>query len=240
MGNLLVGILFIIGGLSGEFVLIGTNSGGLLAVLGFGLVIKGIYDMTRDKQEEEAATSSTALARFKDDTQFEEITSQVPFDETQAQTLELEAESLEEAHRMLNAQLPGEMQIFSKQIVADGKPRTLEAVGDTAEAAFAEARSKIPEGAKILDQKVLSAAEDKITVEADDEESARMQVETRRPQSVVINVRILSPAQKGALGFGAKAGQYEVAFAQPAVVALTYKTKAKLSVKYGKPAAVSN
>ena len=87
---------------------------------------------------------------------------------------------------------------------------------------------------------MLSAAEDKITAEADDEESARMQVETRRPQSVVINVRILSPAQKGALGFGAKDGQYEVAFAQPAVVALTYKTKAKLSAKYGKPAAVSN
>lgn len=243
MGNLLVGIFFIIGGLSGKFVLIGTNSGGLLAVLGFGLVIKGIYDMTRDKQEEEAASSSTALARFKDDTQFEELTSQVPFDETQAQTLELEAESLEEAHQMLNAQLPGGMQIFSKRIVADGKPRTLEAVGDTAEAAFAEARSKIPGEAEILDQKVLTAAEDKVTrvtVEAEDENSARLQMQIRRPQNAVKNVRLLSPAKKGALGFGAKAGQYEVELAQPAVVALTYKTKAKISVKYGKPAADSN
>ena len=43
MLNIILGILFIIGGLSGELVFIGTNSGTLLAVVGVILVIWGAY-----------------------------------------------------------------------------------------------------------------------------------------------------------------------------------------------------
>jgi hypothetical protein len=45
VGNIIVGIVFIIGGLSGQLVLIGTNSGGLLAAAGVGLIIWGIIKM---------------------------------------------------------------------------------------------------------------------------------------------------------------------------------------------------
>jgi len=45
MGNVFIGIFFIIGGLSGEFVLRGTNSSALLVVVGIGLVIWGIYKL---------------------------------------------------------------------------------------------------------------------------------------------------------------------------------------------------
>jgi hypothetical protein len=45
MLNIILGILFIIGGLSGKLVFIGTNSGVLLAVVGFILVIWGAYRM---------------------------------------------------------------------------------------------------------------------------------------------------------------------------------------------------
>lgn len=46
IGNIIIGIVFIIGGLSGQLVLIGTNSGGLLAGLGVGLIIWGIIKMS--------------------------------------------------------------------------------------------------------------------------------------------------------------------------------------------------
>jgi hypothetical protein len=45
IGNIIIGIVFIIGGLSGQLVLIGTNSGPLLAVVGVGLIIFGIFKM---------------------------------------------------------------------------------------------------------------------------------------------------------------------------------------------------
>jgi hypothetical protein len=47
MGKIIIGILFIIGGLSGEFVLRGTNSGGALAVLGVILIILGFVQISK-------------------------------------------------------------------------------------------------------------------------------------------------------------------------------------------------
>jgi len=45
IGNIIIGIVFIIGGLSGQLVLIGTNSGELLAVVGGGLIVWGVIKM---------------------------------------------------------------------------------------------------------------------------------------------------------------------------------------------------
>jgi hypothetical protein len=50
MLNILIGIVFIIGGLSGNLVFIGTNSGLLLAGVGFILVIWGGYRMFARKK----------------------------------------------------------------------------------------------------------------------------------------------------------------------------------------------
>jgi hypothetical protein len=49
MLNILIGIIFIIGGLSGGLVLIGTDSGIALAGVGVLLVIWGIYSMARKR-----------------------------------------------------------------------------------------------------------------------------------------------------------------------------------------------
>lgn len=45
--NIIIGIVFIIGGLTGNLVLIGTHSGAALAAVGGGLVLLGIYRMSR-------------------------------------------------------------------------------------------------------------------------------------------------------------------------------------------------
>jgi predicted phage tail protein len=50
MIKIIIGVVFIIGGLSGNLVLIGTNSGGALAALGAVMVVWGIVNMVRRKQ----------------------------------------------------------------------------------------------------------------------------------------------------------------------------------------------
>jgi hypothetical protein len=51
MWNILIGILFIIGGLSGQFALRGTDSSGGLAVVGVLLLIWGIFQVVRRRSE---------------------------------------------------------------------------------------------------------------------------------------------------------------------------------------------
>lgn len=50
MISIIIGIIMIIGGLSGKLVLIGTNSGVALAVLGAVLVVWGIIKTVRRRQ----------------------------------------------------------------------------------------------------------------------------------------------------------------------------------------------
>ena len=50
MIKIIIGIIFIIGGLSGKLVLIGTNSGVALAGFGAVLVVWGIVRMVRRRQ----------------------------------------------------------------------------------------------------------------------------------------------------------------------------------------------
>jgi len=49
MWNIIIGVAFVIGGLSGNMVLRGTNSSGGLIVVGIGLVIWGVFQMSRNK-----------------------------------------------------------------------------------------------------------------------------------------------------------------------------------------------
>ncbi len=50
MSKVIIGIIMIIGGLSGKLVLVGTHSGTALAALGAALVVWGIVQLTRSKQ----------------------------------------------------------------------------------------------------------------------------------------------------------------------------------------------
>jgi uncharacterized membrane protein HdeD (DUF308 family) len=50
MLNIILGIIFIIGGLSGQLVFIGTSSSALIVAVGFVLVIWGAYRMYQRRQ----------------------------------------------------------------------------------------------------------------------------------------------------------------------------------------------
>jgi hypothetical protein len=47
--NIIIGLVFIVGGLSGQLSLRGTQSGPLLAVVGVGLVGLGIYRLAKKR-----------------------------------------------------------------------------------------------------------------------------------------------------------------------------------------------
>jgi len=47
MWNIVIGLIFIIGGLSGKLALLGTNSGGALAAVGAALLVWGIVQVAR-------------------------------------------------------------------------------------------------------------------------------------------------------------------------------------------------
>lgn len=51
MVKIIIGLIMIVGGLSGRLVLVGTNSGGALAALGAGLLIWGIINLTKSRQQ---------------------------------------------------------------------------------------------------------------------------------------------------------------------------------------------
>jgi hypothetical protein len=47
--NIIIGVIFIVGGLSGRLVLIGTHNGPALAILGGALVVLGILRVLRTR-----------------------------------------------------------------------------------------------------------------------------------------------------------------------------------------------
>lgn len=48
--NVIFGIVFIVGGLSGELVLVGTQSGGALAAVGGGMILLGVFRLVKPRQ----------------------------------------------------------------------------------------------------------------------------------------------------------------------------------------------
>jgi hypothetical protein len=50
MVKIIMGLVMIIGGLSGKLVLVGTNSGGALAAVGIGLLVWGIFNLVNSRQ----------------------------------------------------------------------------------------------------------------------------------------------------------------------------------------------
>ena len=62
MWNIVIGLIFIVGGLSGQLALRGTDNSPLLAVVGAGLVVWGIVQMVRSRTETTNAPQNAPAA----------------------------------------------------------------------------------------------------------------------------------------------------------------------------------
>ncbi len=54
MSSLIIGVIFIVGGLSGQLALVGTKSGTALGVVGGLLVARGIYRIRKQRAQPQA------------------------------------------------------------------------------------------------------------------------------------------------------------------------------------------
>lgn len=149
--------------------------------------------------------------------------------------IEIEAETLEEAREQIKSQIPESLRLLSEQVISDGKPKTVKAVGDTTEMAFAKAKSEVPANAVITEKKeVASPVQKTMTVEAFDEQSARTKLESQIGNTAVIKaIKLAMAGKKGFLGIGNKPNRYEADVFQQAVVEITHKTKAKICAEVG-------
>jgi len=59
-------------------------------------------------------------------------------------TLEIEAESLEEAREAVKSRIPAGLSLLSEEIISDGSPKTATAAAATCEAAAEQARGPNP------------------------------------------------------------------------------------------------
>jgi hypothetical protein len=155
---------------------------------------------------------------------------------TDRQTIEAEAESLEEAREQVKSQIPQGLQLLSEKIFSDGKPTTVKAAADTTEEAFAKAQNEVPANANVLGkEEIASPGQKVITVEAFDEQSARAQVESTLGDNDIIKaIKLKTQGKQGMLGIGKKPNHYEIEVFQQAVVVIRYKCKARISAEIGK------
>ena len=161
-------------------------------------------------------------------------------DEGIKKVIEIEAESLEEARKQANLQIPEGECLLSEKVISDGNPQTTNAVADTSEEALKKARSQVPTNANVLDTKVVTTPRSStVTVEAFDESIARSQVMSQIENTAIIQtLNMTISGKKGILGIGKRPAQWEAKVFQPAIAEVTYQAKARISVEIGKDSIV--
>ena len=151
-------------------------------------------------------------------------------------TLDIEADTLEDAQNQVNSQIPDGFSILNQQVITDGLPQTVKAFAETTETAFEKALSEIPKNADIVEKEEITTPERRVIyVDAIDENSADQSGRwTARQEfgglAIVQSIKLVAPGRQGFLGIGAKLNKYEVVILQQASIKITYKTKAKLRV----------
>jgi hypothetical protein len=150
--------------------------------------------------------------------------------------IEAEAESVPEARKIINSQIPKKLNLISEEIISDGLPKTVEAVANTIQEAFIKAQEGIPPGANILERKEVAVPCQKVViVEAFDEQNANaVAMQGIENKATIKAIRLTVSGKPGFLGMGKKPNRYEAELFYKAVVTITYKTRAKISAKIGK------
>jgi len=147
--------------------------------------------------------------------------------------IEIEADSLEEARRRLQAEIPDGYDLVSEDVISHGKSGTVGKSASTVEEAYAQAEASLPAGARVQDKKVLAApAASSMSVDAFDRQEACSIVDGKLVAPMVMkDIRVVAAGSSGFLGIGKKPTQYEAVIFQPATVELTYSIPARVSGK---------
>lgn len=140
--------------------------------------------------------------------------------------IEIEAESVERAQQLVATQLTHGAFLLSETVVARGGRQVSRASGDDVAGAFERARSRLPEGAEVLEEKVtVPPGARVVVVTASDPAQATALV---RPQ--------LGPTETASAPRVREknATEYAVDVVQPAIVEISYRRRARLVAKIGR------
>lgn len=145
--------------------------------------------------------------------------------------IEVEADSLDEAKKQLQSDLPKGCAILSEEILCKGELETVEGVAATVEEAVEIAKRKIPESATIAEEVVQTTPKRETTqVEAENGQNAASAAPLKYAAKVEL-VSLNTPGKKGFLGFGKTPAIYDVTILQQAVVKVVFRQKAKIRAK---------
>ncbi|NTW44751.1 MAG: hypothetical protein HGB14_10060 [Anaerolineaceae bacterium] len=153
------------------------------------------------------------------------------------ETIVIIADSLPEARRKIKSQIPEGLDLISEKVITEGGIEESNAWGETTQAAFEKAESKLPGYAEALskteyhESKIL-----KIMVEAFDEAGAKTESEgvIKKSSGLLKSIRMVTPGKSGLFGMGKKPNQYEVEILQQAFVGIKYKQRAEVIFTIGK------
>ncbi len=132
------------------------------------------------------------------------------------ETIEIEADSLEEAR----SKLPAGCRLTGEEILSDGRAQAVQGTAETVEAALQQARSRLPAEAEILGHRETQPPGQKsLQIPAFDEAEARAVAQARLGAGAAISgIRLVNLGRKGFLGIGRQPNTYEVTVTQPAKV----------------------
>src|SRR6266540_473748 len=155
------------------------------------------------------------------------------------QTIELEAETLEEVRNKIDGQIPEGFQLFSERVISSGNPRSIKEIANTAKDAFEKALIQVPSDGKVIEKiEIAAPAKNFIIVEAFDEQSAishaeqqAMRQTVRHLENTIIvkGIKLVSLGTKGFLGLGRKPNKYEAEIFWQAAVEIIYKQNVRVS-----------
>jgi len=146
---------------------------------------------------------------------------------------QIKGETVEDVKRKIESQksqIPKDFYLLEEPMISPGEKSTTIGLADTTEAAFEEAKTKVPSDASIVGKRISPPDRKVIIVYSLDEQSAEAsaRVKARVPTNYrVRDIKLKALAKKGFLGLGKKSNRYEVEFYTKAMVEITYKTQAR-------------
>lgn len=147
----------------------------------------------------------------------------------------VEAETLEEARAQAATRIsPGELPL-SETVESDGRPVSVRGSGQTADDALAKLQAEVPQGATIVEKRVLRDASVRpVDVAAADERAAREAALARSEmEATVVSIVETEPGKRGILGIGRRAPEWRVEVFCSAEMEIRYKTPARIVVRTG-------
>ena len=132
----------------------------------------------------------------------------------------------------VEVEIPPGKRIINRVIVSESIANKSTAYGESMESAQRKARSSVPEGAEIYDEKIIPASVRTLDIEAHSESEAMSSIQRDKlPAGVKINkIRLDKVGRKGILGFGRIPNHYSVEYNTLAKAIIKYRSKGKVKL----------